>query len=379
MFMVLIVVINGDEFGVWLAGSIAGFTLLHELGHAVAARRAGAEAEISLDFMAGYASYTAPQPLSRADPGRSPSPGRSSTSPPARPSWPMGVNPLDEATGRQLAGAAGGVVGRRRRSALFNLLPCCRSTAATSSRSVLERFCRAGPKGHDLRQRGDHGRRAIGIAFVRAAAGIDRVPRLPPADAAAARCSTSASPERRLAVRRGAAALRRETRASRASCVNGLRRPSQSAVLPRPCSTTTAPPTRRAARPSRCRTATRGTSTCWPTCSCARGRYEEAARVRRRATPRAANLIAATVAERRAPSATTGDGVAWLRAAADIGTATDGLGHGDRPGPELASVRRHADVIGPRPLAIATGAAVSDVRRMATHRSSRACRGRRRA
>ena len=64
-FMVLIVVLYGDEYGVWLAGSIAAFTLLHELGHAVAARRAGATAEISLDFLAGYASYTAPKPLSR--------------------------------------------------------------------------------------------------------------------------------------------------------------------------------------------------------------------------------------------------------------------------------------------------------------------------
>ena len=64
-FMVLIVVLYGDEYGVWLAGAIAAFTLLHELGHAVAARRAGATAEISLDFLAGYASYTAPKPLSR--------------------------------------------------------------------------------------------------------------------------------------------------------------------------------------------------------------------------------------------------------------------------------------------------------------------------
>ncbi|MET0577889.1 MAG: hypothetical protein ABW122_04470, partial [Ilumatobacteraceae bacterium] len=64
-FMLLIVVIYRDSFGVWLAGSIAVFTLLHELGHAVAARRAGATAEISLDFLAGYASYTSPKPLSR--------------------------------------------------------------------------------------------------------------------------------------------------------------------------------------------------------------------------------------------------------------------------------------------------------------------------
>ena len=67
MFMVLIVVLYGDVFGLWLAGSLAAFTLLHELGHAVAARRTGAEAEISLNFLAGYASYVPNRPLSRAE------------------------------------------------------------------------------------------------------------------------------------------------------------------------------------------------------------------------------------------------------------------------------------------------------------------------
>src|SRR5215216_3188442 len=65
-FMLLIVALYRDDFGVWLAGSIAAFTLLHELCHAVAARRAGATAEISLDFLAGYASYTSKRPLSRS-------------------------------------------------------------------------------------------------------------------------------------------------------------------------------------------------------------------------------------------------------------------------------------------------------------------------
>jgi len=66
MFMLLIIVIIGDEFGLWLAASIAVFTLIHELGHAVAARRAGAHAEISLGFLAGYASYSPTRPISRA-------------------------------------------------------------------------------------------------------------------------------------------------------------------------------------------------------------------------------------------------------------------------------------------------------------------------
>lgn len=66
MFIGLIVVLYGDEFGLWLAGSLAVFTLLHELGHALAARQAGADAEISLSFFAGYASYSPTRPISRA-------------------------------------------------------------------------------------------------------------------------------------------------------------------------------------------------------------------------------------------------------------------------------------------------------------------------
>lgn len=65
MFMVLVVFIHGDEFGLWLAGSAAVLTLLHELGHAFAARATGAEAEIALDFLAGYASFVPVRPLKR--------------------------------------------------------------------------------------------------------------------------------------------------------------------------------------------------------------------------------------------------------------------------------------------------------------------------
>ena len=68
IFLGLIVFLYQDAFGVWLAGSLAVFTLLHELGHAVAARSAGAHAEISLDFLAGYTSFRPDpsRPLSRA-------------------------------------------------------------------------------------------------------------------------------------------------------------------------------------------------------------------------------------------------------------------------------------------------------------------------
>lgn len=65
VFLVLIAMINPSAFGLWVAIGIAVFTLLHELGHAVAARRAGADAEISLDFLAGYTSFRPRRPLSR--------------------------------------------------------------------------------------------------------------------------------------------------------------------------------------------------------------------------------------------------------------------------------------------------------------------------
>lgn len=65
MFMALIVIVYGDEFGLWLAAAIAVFTIIHELGHAVSARHNGAHAEISLGFLAGYASYAPTRPISR--------------------------------------------------------------------------------------------------------------------------------------------------------------------------------------------------------------------------------------------------------------------------------------------------------------------------
>lgn len=64
LFIGLVVFTNGIELGGWIAGSAAVLILLHELGHAFAARATGAEAEISLDFLAGYASFVPVRPLS---------------------------------------------------------------------------------------------------------------------------------------------------------------------------------------------------------------------------------------------------------------------------------------------------------------------------
>ena len=65
IFMVLIVGLHGDGFGLWLAGALTVFTLVHEFGHAFAARHNGAKAEISLDFLAGYTSFVPTRPLSK--------------------------------------------------------------------------------------------------------------------------------------------------------------------------------------------------------------------------------------------------------------------------------------------------------------------------
>ncbi|MGZ4679579.1 MAG: metalloprotease [Ilumatobacteraceae bacterium] len=65
LFMIVVVIANGASLGLWLAVFMAALTLLHELGHAVAARATGARAEISLDFLAGYASFVPTRPLKR--------------------------------------------------------------------------------------------------------------------------------------------------------------------------------------------------------------------------------------------------------------------------------------------------------------------------
>lgn len=67
VFALLIIFLYGDEFGLWLAGALTVFTIVHELGHAVAARRAGAKADVSLNFMVGYTSYRPTRPMSRLE------------------------------------------------------------------------------------------------------------------------------------------------------------------------------------------------------------------------------------------------------------------------------------------------------------------------
>jgi Zn-dependent protease len=52
-------------FAVRLMVALAGFLLVHELGHAVVARHFGADARISLDFLVGYAIYRPSRPMRR--------------------------------------------------------------------------------------------------------------------------------------------------------------------------------------------------------------------------------------------------------------------------------------------------------------------------
>jgi Zn-dependent protease len=122
MFMVVVVIANGTRLGTWLAGFIAVLTLLHELGHAFAARATGARAEISLDFLAGYAAFVPTRPLKRWERA-----GISFAGPAVQIGvsaiglWAMGVHPLHPGLGAPDAARAlwwaGIVIG------LFNLLP----------------------------------------------------------------------------------------------------------------------------------------------------------------------------------------------------------------------------------------------------------------
>ena len=57
------VIVWNPGVGWQFAIAITLFSLLHELGHAFAARRLGAEPEIALDFLAGSTRYTPPRPI----------------------------------------------------------------------------------------------------------------------------------------------------------------------------------------------------------------------------------------------------------------------------------------------------------------------------
>lgn len=63
VFLAILALLYPFPLGFWIAGTVAVFTVVHELGHAVAARRAGCQASIAMDFMVAYAAYESPRPL----------------------------------------------------------------------------------------------------------------------------------------------------------------------------------------------------------------------------------------------------------------------------------------------------------------------------
>jgi len=63
VFLAFLVFLYPYPLGLWMAGAVGIFTLIHELGHALAARMSGCTASISLDFMVAYAAYEPRAPL----------------------------------------------------------------------------------------------------------------------------------------------------------------------------------------------------------------------------------------------------------------------------------------------------------------------------
>ena len=63
VFLAFLIFIYPYPLGLWMAATVGVFTLIHELGHALAARMSGCTASISLDFMVAYAAYEPRTPL----------------------------------------------------------------------------------------------------------------------------------------------------------------------------------------------------------------------------------------------------------------------------------------------------------------------------
>ena len=63
IFLAFLVFLYPYPLGLWMASAVGAFTLIHELGHALAARMSGCTAYISLDFMVAYAAYEPRSPL----------------------------------------------------------------------------------------------------------------------------------------------------------------------------------------------------------------------------------------------------------------------------------------------------------------------------
>jgi Zn-dependent protease len=346
LFIVLLVFLNGDEFGLWLAAAVAGFTLLHELGHALAARRAGADAEVSLDFMAGYTAYVARRPLSQgtqalialAGPVTHITAGLAVLA-------VMGVNPLDEASWQRSAASqaiwwAGPAIG------LFNLLPLLPLDGGNVVSSLLERVAPG------------RGRRimlyaslvitvAAAVAYVVVAErraftvliGLLLLMQLQLVFDDRSRHAESPFDKALAALRKG------DTDRATRVMVSGLRRPGSARVVPR---TLDDESTRQllALLPRPLPYGDPFNEYVLTNLLVRAGAYDEAARYGAECYAREPRpLIAATVARAAGAVGDDDTAAAWLRAAADAGTSHDGLASVIDHAPELAAARQRADVM----------------------------------
>jgi Zn-dependent protease len=326
--------------------AVAGFTLLHELGHAVAARRAGARAEVSLDFMAGYTSYVAPRPLSL---------GTQAAIALAGPVIHitaglavlalMGVNPLDEDSWQRSAATqavwwAGPAIG------LFNLLPVLPLDGGNVVTNLLERF---------LPGRARRGMLYASLAITIGAAiwmafaahrrsftvflGLLVVMQLQLVFDDRSRQAVSPFDKALAALRAGD-----PERATR-TLVNGLRRPGSASVVPRTLDDAGVRDLL-GLLPRPLPYGDPFNEYVLANLLLRTGQFDEAARYGAECYGREPRpLIAATVA--RAAGALRDDdtAAAWLRAAAGVGTSHDGLATVIDQAPELDLVRQRADVM----------------------------------
>jgi Zn-dependent protease len=345
-FIVLLIFLNGDEFGLWLAGAVAGFTLLHELGHAVAARRAGAHAEVSLDFMAGYTSYVAQQPLSQG------TQALIALSGPAVHITSglvvlaaMGVNPLDQASWQRSAASqaiwwAGPAIG------LFNLLPLLPLDGGNVVTSLVERVVPG------------RGRRImvyVSLAITIAAAawyvvasdrrgftilfGLLLLMQLQLVFDDRERHAESPFDKALAALRTG------DTEKARRVMVNGLQRPGGHSVVPR---TLDDAGTRQllALLPRPLPYGDPFNEYLLANLLLRTGAYAEAAHYAAESYGREPRpMTAATVARAAGALGDDDTAVRWLRAAAGSAIAPDGLANVIDSAPELASTRQRADVM----------------------------------
>jgi Zn-dependent protease len=347
-FMVLIVGLYRDEFGLWLAGSIAVFTLLHELGHAVAARRAGATAEISLDFLAGYASYTSKRPLSRlseavialAGPLTHITAGVLAL-------LAMGVNPL-VATDRGSTDAAAAVWWAGVAIGAFNLIPVLPLDGGNVVTSALDRFMPG--RARRLMIYASVTVTALGAVLLAVTGyrglvvflGLLLLMQLQEVFEDREAHAVSPFDEAAAALREGD-----EAKAVRA-VTKGMRRPSERALVPTPLPD---PELQRLldVLPRPLPTGDPWNEYVLTNLLVHGGRHREAAEYGAASYGRNPQpLLAATIARAAGGLGDEATAINWLRAAVDSGGSTDGVATVIDRAPELANVRHRPEVVAMR-------------------------------